>query len=252
MALMNDNKKTHFGYKSVDPEDKTDLVGEVFTSVAHKYDLMNDLMSLGMHRLWKKFAIDILNLKKGQKVLDLATGSADLARLMAKKVGAQGSVVATDINPSMLQQGIDKSLNQGMAENLQFQLANAEALDFEDNSFDAVTIGFGLRNVTHKEKALQEIHRVLKITGKLLVLEFSEVKAPLAKKLYDAYSFQVIPKIGKWVANDEASYQYLAESIRVHPNQDLLKQMLEDAGFSNCYFHNMSLGVVAIHVGYKL
>ena len=239
-------QRTQFGYDEVSPEEKTRRVRGVFDSVANKYDVMNDLMSAGLHRLWKRFAIDVSGVRAGQRVLDLAGGTGDLARLYAARVGPAGVVVHTDINGAMLGAGRDKLLDAGIV--LPTIQCNAEALPFSDRSFDIVSIAFGLRNVTRKDRALAEMRRVLVPGGVAVVLEFSRVAAPLAPA-YDWYSFNVLPKLGKLIANDEASYRYLAESIRVHPDQATLKQMMQDAGFDSVEFHNLAAGVVAVHVG---
>jgi len=237
--------RTHFGYEDVSVEEKTRRVRGVFDSVAGKYDVMNDLMSGGLHRLWKRFAVDLVPLRAGQKVLDLAGGTGDLARLFARKVGATGTVVHTDINLAMLAAGRDKLIDAGVA--LPTVQCNAEALPFPSRTFDLVSIAFGLRNVTRKEVALGEMRRVLRPGGAAIVLEFSKVAAPLAPA-YDWYSFNVLPRIGKAVAGDEASYRYLAESIRMHPDQSTLAAMMRDAGFDKVDFHNLTAGVVAVHV----
>lgn len=248
---MNDdftNKTTHFGYKTVEETEKQQKVGEVFHSVASKYDVMNDVMSAGMHRSWKRFAADISGVKAGDKVLDIAGGSGDLSKLFAKKVGQDGSVTLTDINASMLAVGRDRMLDAGL--NVPAMQCNAEALPFADNNFDCVIVAFGLRNMTHKDIALKEMQRVLKVGGRLLVLEFSKVWQPL-EKLYDAYSFKLLPFMGKLIAKDAESYQYLAESIRMHPDQETLKQMMLDAGLSKVDYYNLSAGIVALHKGIK-
>ena len=241
--------KTDFGFKEVEASEKAGKVAEVFHSVASRYDLMNDLMSVGLHRAWKMFAIVSANLQPGMRVLDIAGGTGDMARAFAKRVGTSGSVVLTDINASMLNIGRDRLLNQGLM--LPCVQCDAEALPFANNSFDLVCVAFGLRNMTHKELALAQMNRVLKPGGKLLVLEFSKITAAL-KPFYDAYSFKVLPWLGKKVAKDSASYQYLAESIRMHPEQETLKQMMEQAGFSRVGYHNLTAGVAALHMGYKL
>ena len=241
--------KTDFGFKEVEASEKAGKVAEVFHSVASRYDLMNDLMSVGLHRAWKMFAIVSANLQPGMRVLDIAGGTGDMARAFAKRVGTSGSVVLTDINASMLNIGRDRLLNQGLL--LPCVQCDAEALPFANNSFDLVCVAFGLRNMTHKELALAQMNRVLKPGGKLLVLEFSKITAAL-KPFYDAYSFKVLPWLGKKVAKDSASYQYLAESIRMHPDQETLKQMMEQAGFSRVGYHNLTAGVAALHMGYKL
>ena len=239
--------QTHFGFEQVAPEEKTRRVRGVFASVATKYDLMNDLMSLGMHRAWKRFTVELSGVRPGAKVLDVAGGTADLARLFAQRVGPSGQVVLTDINGAMLAVGRDRMINQGRL--LPAVQCNAEALPFPARSFDCVSIGFGLRNVTRKENALAEMRRVLRPSGVALMLEFSQVWEPL-KPAYDWYSFNVLPRLGKFVANDEASYRYLAESIRVHPDQPTLKAMMEQAGFERVEWFNLTAGVVALHRGY--
>jgi demethylmenaquinone methyltransferase/2-methoxy-6-polyprenyl-1,4-benzoquinol methylase len=246
------SNKTHFGYKTVDADQKEDLVAGVFDSVARKYDLMNDVMSLGIHRIWKKIAMMHTGLKKGQRALDVAGGTGDLTIEMSKQVGADGEVVISDINPAMLEQGRRRLIDKGIAGNVSFVEANAEDLPFEENSFDCVTIAFGLRNVTHQDKALESMYRVLKPGGRLLVLEFSKPVLPGLDKAYDFYSFNIIPLMGRLIAKDENSYRYLAESIRMHPDQVTLKQMMQDAGFERCTYHNMSGGIVALHKGFKL
>jgi demethylmenaquinone methyltransferase/2-methoxy-6-polyprenyl-1,4-benzoquinol methylase len=239
---------THFGYSTVDDSAKAGRVRGVFDSVAPKYDVMNDLMSLGLHRVWKAYAVAVAKPRPGDKVLDLAGGTGDLARAFAKPVGAGGLVVHTDINEAMLRQGRDRLLDEGIV--LPTALCDAESLPFANGSFDLVCVAFGLRNMTHKDKALAEMARVLKDGGRLVVLEFSKVAAPLARA-YDWYSFNVLPRIGQWVAGDGASYRYLAESIRVHPDQATLKAMMKSAGFGHVDVHNLSAGVVALHVGIK-
>ena len=239
-------ERTQFGFEDVSPEEKTRRVRGVFDSVARKYDVMNDLMSGGLHRLWKRFAIEVAQLRPGQRVLDLAGGTGDLALLFSRRVGAEGVVVHTDINGAMLAEGRDKLLDGGLI--LPTVQCNAEALPFADRSFDVVSIAFGLRNVTHKDRALAEMRRVTKPGGLALVLEFSQVAAPLAPA-YDWYSFNVLPRLGKLVAGDADSYRYLAESIRVHPKQEALKAMMEHAGFDRVEFFNLTAGVVAVHVG---
>jgi len=238
--------KTNFGYEKVSAEEKARRVRGVFDSVAGKYDVMNDLMSVGMHRLWKRFAVDLIPIRPGQRVLDLAGGTGDMARLYAAKVGASGVVVHTDINHAMLSEGRDKLIDRGLA--LPTVQCNAEALPFADRAFDIVSIAFGLRNVTRKEHALAQMRRVLRPGGAALILEFSRVAAPLAPA-YDWYSFNILPRLGRLVANDEASYRYLAESIRVHPDQESLARLMEQAGFDRVEYHNLTAGVVAVHVG---
>ncbi|MBY0445539.1 MAG: bifunctional demethylmenaquinone methyltransferase/2-methoxy-6-polyprenyl-1,4-benzoquinol methylase UbiE [Burkholderiales bacterium] len=240
---------THFGFKTVNESEKAQKVAEVFHSVAKKYDVMNDLMSGGLHRIWKFFTIETSGVKAGDKVLDIAGGTGDLSKAFAKKVGKTGQVWLTDINSSMLGVGRDRLLDQGYA--LPVAQCDAEKLPFPDNYFDCVSVAFGLRNMTHKDVALAEMCRVLKPGGRLLVLEFSKVWAPL-KPAYDIYSFKLLPFMGKLVANDADSYQYLAESIRMHPDQETLKQMMKEAGFGRVDFHNMTGGVVALHKGIKI
>jgi demethylmenaquinone methyltransferase/2-methoxy-6-polyprenyl-1,4-benzoquinol methylase len=237
-----------FGFRPVAPEEKTRLVGEVFRSVAPKYDLMNDLMSFGLHRAWKAYTVAVANVRPGDKVLDLEGGTGDLARAFVGPVGEAGVVVHTDINEAMLRQGRDRLLDEGKV--LPTVLCDAETLPFAGGAFDLVSVAFGLRNMTHKDKALAEMARVLKTGGRLLVLEFSKVAAPL-EKAYDWYSFKVLPRIGQLVAGDGASYRYLAESIRVHPDQATLKAMMKTAGFAHVDVHNLAAGVVALHVGVK-
>jgi len=243
--------ETHFGYRKVPRDQKARLVAGVFDSVADKYDLMNDVMSFGIHRLWKRIALEHSGLRRGMRALDLASGTGDLARRMASMVGPQGLVVLSDINLNMLRNGRYKLDDHGVVGNVDYSIANAEALPFPDNHFDAVTIGFGLRNVTHKENALAEMYRVLKPGGRALVLEFSTPVNPLFAKLYDGYSFKALPIMGKLLANDAESYRYLAESIRMHPDQETLRAMMTAAGFDQVDYLNMTLGVVALHTGYK-
>ena len=246
-----DDKSTHFGYRKVNRDDKSSLVAEVFQSVAPKYDVMNDLMSMGMHRLWKRFTIQQASIKPGQRILDVASGTGDLAMAFAKLTGPSGQVIMTDINEAMLSTGRDRLLDHGVIGNVECVQADAENLPFASNDFDRVTIAFGLRNVTDKLAALKSMYRVLKPGGKLLVLEFSKPQSMLLNKFYDFYSFNVIPKIGGLVANDSASYQYLVESIRMHPNQETLKAMMIEAGFEDVEYFNLSGGIVAVHQGYK-
>ena len=242
------DERTHFGFQSVSPDEKTRRVRGVFDSVADRYDVMNDLMSGGLHRVWKRYAVELVSVRPGQRVLDLAGGTGDVARLFADKVGASGAVVHTDINHAMLSAGRDKLLDRGLA--LPTVQCNAEALPFPARTFDVVSIAFGLRNVTRKEAALAEMRRVLRPGGAALVLEFSRVAPPLAP-FYDWYSFNVLPRLGRFVAGDDASYRYLAESIRVHPDQATLKGMMERSGFDRVEIHNLMAGVVAVHLGYK-
>ncbi|WP_028603141.1 bifunctional demethylmenaquinone methyltransferase/2-methoxy-6-polyprenyl-1,4-benzoquinol methylase UbiE [Ottowia thiooxydans] len=239
---------THFGYEDVDERDKARRVRGVFDSVASRYDLMNDLMSGGLHRVWKAYTVTVANVKEGHRVLDIAGGTGDLALAFAKKAGASGQVVHTDINEAMLRTGRDRLLDAGVI--LPTTVCDAEKLPFPDGYFDVVSVAFGLRNMTHKDAALREMARVLKIGGKLLVLEFSRVAAPL-QKAYDLYSFKVLPRLGKLVAGDDASYRYLAESIRMHPNQAELKALMKVNGFGHVDYHNMTAGVVSLHVGLK-
>jgi demethylmenaquinone methyltransferase/2-methoxy-6-polyprenyl-1,4-benzoquinol methylase len=239
---------THFGFKSVDEADKARQVRGVFDSVAPKYDLMNDLMSMGLHRVWKAYTLMVANLREGDRALDIAGGTGDLAMAFAKKVGKTGQVVHTDINEAMLKTGRDRLLNAGVV--LPTLVCDAEKLPFPNSYFDLVSVAFGLRNMTHKDVALAEMNRVLKPGGKLLVLEFSKVAEPL-EKAYDWYSFKVLPKLGKLVAGDDASYRYLAESIRMHPGQDALKALMHEGGFGHVDYHNLTGGVAALHVGIK-
>ncbi len=244
------DKTTHFGFQKVPVEEKAQRVRSVFDSVATDYDLMNDVMSFGIHRLWKRLAIGMANIQPGQQVLDLAGGTGDLALLMAPKVGPQGRVVLSDINNAMIRTGRARLLDKGIAGNVEYVQADAERLPFPDNSFDCITMAFGLRNVTHKQAALDAMYRVLKPAGRLLILEFSR-PAALLKPAYDFYSFSILPRLGQLIAKDAASYRYLAESIRMHPDQKTLVGMLESAGFEGCDFHNLTGGIVAIHRGYK-
>jgi len=255
MTQTNQSKEilqtTHFGYEQVPVDEKVNKVADVFHSVADKYDLMNDLMSAGVHRLWKRYTIETSGAKKGDTILDLAGGTGDLAIKFTRIVGPEGLVTLSDINGSMLENGRERLTNMGIAGNIEYVEANAESLPFDDNKYNIVTMAFGLRNVTDKEAALKSIYRVLKPGGKLMVLEFSKPVVPGLGTIYDQYSFKLLPLIGKLVANDEESYRYLAESIRMHPDQDTLKGMFEDAGFERCSYHNMTGGVVALHIGYK-
>ncbi len=243
---------THFGYRDVPVAEKEKLVGRVFTSVASKYDLMNDLMSFGVHRLWKRWFAATSGVRAGDSVLDLAGGTGDIAALLLPQVGAAGSVVIGDINAAMLRTGRDRLLDRGLVRNLEYAQLNAEALPFGDRSFDAVTIAFGLRNVTDKPHALREMHRVLRPGGRALILEFSSVRSQWFKPLYEFHSFQVLPRLGAFIADDADSYRYLAESIRKHPDQETLKAMMLEAGFAQVDVRNLSAGIVAIHRGYRV
>ena len=245
---MNPMSTTHFGFQSVDEQEKARHVRGVFDSVASKYDVMNDLMSAGMHRAWKAYTVMVANLREGSQVLDIAGGTGDLAMAFAKKVGASGRVVHTDINEAMLRTGRDRLIDAGVV--LPTLVCDAEKLPFPDTQFDVVSVAFGLRNMTHKDVALKEMCRVLKPGGKLLVLEFSKVAKPLTKA-YDWYSFKVLPQLGKLVAGDDSSYRYLAESIRMHPGQEELKSLMQQSGFGHVDYHNMTGGIVALHVGIK-
>jgi demethylmenaquinone methyltransferase / 2-methoxy-6-polyprenyl-1,4-benzoquinol methylase len=246
-----EKETTHFGFRTVAKEQKEGMVAEVFHSVAAKYDLMNDLMSFGVHRIWKRFTIDCSGVRRGQRVLDLAGGTGDLTAKFSRLVGEQGEVVLADINESMLRMGREKLRDKGVVGNVCYVQANAEALPFTDNYFDCITISFGLRNVTEKEEALRSMFRVLKPGGRLLVLEFSKPLFEPLSKAYDAYSFHILPKIGELVAQDSESYRYLAESIRMHPDQETLKGMMVDAGFENVTYSNLAGGIVALHRGFK-
>jgi demethylmenaquinone methyltransferase / 2-methoxy-6-polyprenyl-1,4-benzoquinol methylase len=243
---------THFGFKRVAAEEKASMVRGVFDSVAEHYDIMNDLMSMGVHRIWKRIAVQLSNVRKGEQVLDLAGGTGDLTTLFEKRVGDEGNVVLADINAQMLRTGRNRLIDRGLIGNVQYTQVNAECLPFADDSFDCVCIAFGLRNVTDKDAALRSMYRVLKPGGRAIVLEFSHPIDPITEKVYDFYSFNLLPKIGKWVAKDEESYRYLAESIRMHPKQDELKAMMETAGFERCEYFNMTQGIVAVHRGYKI
>ena len=250
MNKKENNKTTSFGFKTVSEEEKTEKVKEVFDSVATNYDLMNDLMSMGVHRLWKRFMLSQTGLKIGMKALDVAGGTGDIAALLREQVGESGLVVMTDINPSMLKEGRSRLLDKGKLKNIQVIQCDAEQLPFDNDHFDCVTIAFGLRNVTVKENALKSMFRVLKPGGKLLILEFSKPNEMLSPA-YDIYSFNILPALGEWVANDRESYQYLAESIRVHPDQEKLEQMILSAGFDRAEYRNLTGGIVALHIGYK-
>lgn len=244
-------KTTHFGFETVGWDEKQKKVGAVFESVASKYDLMNNLMSLGVHHGWKRFAVEASQVRSGQVVLDLAGGTGDLTRLFSEKIGPSGLVVLADINAAMIEVGRNRLLDQGLINNIKFAQANAEGLPFADNSFHCISIAFGLRNVTDKAAALRSMYRVCKPGGKLLVLEFSKPVLPGLNKVYDWYSFNLLPKLGQLCAGDASSYQYLVESIRLHPDKEKLKVMIEDAGFEDCYYHNLSGGIVALHIAYK-
>jgi demethylmenaquinone methyltransferase / 2-methoxy-6-polyprenyl-1,4-benzoquinol methylase len=243
---------THFGFKRVAAEEKASMVRGVFDSVAEHYDIMNDLMSMGVHRIWKRIAVQLSNVRKGEQVLDLAGGTGDLTTLFEQRVGDEGNVVLADINAQMLRTGRNRLIDRGLVGNVQYTQVNAECLPFADDSFDCVCIAFGLRNVTDKDAALRSMYRVLKPGGRAIVLEFSHPIDPVTEKVYDFYSFNLLPLIGKWVAKDEDSYRYLAESIRMHPKQDELKAMMETAGFERCEYFNMTQGIVAVHRGYKI
>jgi len=249
---MQDRKTTHFGYKEVPVEEKAERVKAVFDSVASRYDLMNDLMSLGIHRLWKRQAVELSGVRRGQRVLDLAAGTGDLSARFAGLVGAEGLVVLSDINAAMLEEGRGRMVDEGLVGNVEYALADAQQLPFPDDTFDCVTIGFGLRNVTDKQRALEAMYRVLRPGGRALILEFSKPVPKPLKTVYDPYSFKLLPLMGRLVAKDEASYRYLAESIRMHPDQETLKGMMEQAGFERCEYFNLTGGIVAIHRGYKL
>jgi len=248
---MTEEHSTDFGFQRVPPLDKARRVRAVFDSVVERYDLMNDLMSAGAHRLWKRYTLAIANLHAGQRALDVAGGTGDLAAGLARQVGPGGLVVLTDINAAMLARGRDRLIDEGNAGNLIFVQANAERLPFADGAFDCITIGFGLRNVTDKAAALNSMRRVLKPGGQLIILEFSQPQVAALKPLYDAYSFRVLPALGRWVAGDEASYRYLAESIRMHPDQEKLLSMMREAGLEGCRYQNLSGGIVAVHRGYR-
>jgi len=248
---MSNNETTHFGFETVNTEEKAGRVREVFDSVAENYDIMNDLMSAGMHRFWKAFMLARTGLRPGQQALDVAGGTGDITAGMAKQVGPKGHVFHTDINAAMLAVGSDRLLNKGLGGNITSRVANAEELPFDDSSMHCVTIAFGLRNVTDKQKALNEMARVTKPGGRVMVLEFSKLVAKWLEPVYDTYSFKVLPALGKLVADDADSYRYLAESIRMHPDQETLKDMMQQAGLEDCSYHNLSGGVVALHIGHK-
>lgn len=247
-----DKRTTHFGFQDVPVEEKAGKVADVFHSVAQRYDVMNDLMSFGIHRLWKRITLERSGVRKGNQVLDIAGGTGDLTRAFVKRVGSTGHVVLADINASMLNVGRDKLIDSGIGQEVDYVQANAEELPFDDNTFDCITIAFGLRNVTDKDKALRSMTRVLKPGGRLLVLEFSKPNNPVFEKIYDQYSFHILPRVGQLVANDADSYRYLAESIRMHPDQETLKGMMEEAGLGRVEYSNMTGGVVALHRGVKL
>jgi demethylmenaquinone methyltransferase / 2-methoxy-6-polyprenyl-1,4-benzoquinol methylase len=249
--MSNQENTTHFGFASVAWDEKEKKVGAVFDSVANNYDLMNNLMSLGIHHLWKHYMVALSFVRPGQFVLDLAGGSGDLTRLLSKKVGAKGIVILADINAAMLGVGRNCLLDQGIYSNIDFVQANAQTLPFADNSFHCIILSFGLRNVTDKDEALRSMYRICKPGGKVMVLEFSTPTLPGLQPIYDWYSFNILPKLGQFFANDAASYQYLVESIRMHPTQEQLKAMIERAGFEDCYYHNLSGGIVALHIAYK-
>jgi demethylmenaquinone methyltransferase/2-methoxy-6-polyprenyl-1,4-benzoquinol methylase len=245
-------KTTHFGFETVNVEEKAERVRTVFDSVASRYDIMNDLMSFGIHRLWKHIAVDLAGVRSGMKVLDLASGTGDLASRFAGLVGPEGEVVMSDINLAMLEEGRKRMVDDGHAGNVEYMQIDAETIPFPDNSFHVVTIAFGLRNVTDKDQALREMYRVLKPGGRALVLEFSKPVSKPLEKLYDFYSFKALPLMGRFVARDADSYRYLAESIRMHPDQETLREMMESAGFERCDYHNLTGGIVAVHRGFKL
>ncbi|WP_131782025.1 bifunctional demethylmenaquinone methyltransferase/2-methoxy-6-polyprenyl-1,4-benzoquinol methylase UbiE [Legionella gresilensis] len=249
--MSEQEKTTHFGFTPVAWHEKEKKVRAVFQSVAKNYDLMNDLMSLGIHRLWKRFTVELSQVKSGQAVLDLAGGSGDLTRLLSQRVGDPGYVVLADINSAMLNVGRERLINEGLVNNIAYVQANAETLPFHNDSFHCITIAFGLRNVTNKEAALRSMFRVCKPGGKLLVLEFSMPNVPGLKTIYDWYSFNILPKLGQFIAHDADSYKYLAESIRMHPSQENLKKLIEEAGFEDCQYLNLNGGIVALHIAYK-
>ena len=244
------NKKTHFGYQEVDELDKKKFVGDVFTSVAKNYDVMNDAMSFGMHRLWKKILIELASIGEDDFILDIASGTGDISKLISKEY-PNTNIFMSDINYEMLDEGRNRAIDESFSRNCHFCQLSGEELPFKDNTFDVITVGFGLRNFTNKEKGLKEMKRCLKKNGKLLVLEFSKPINPVFSKIYDWYSFNILPKLGSLLANDSDSYQYLAESIRMHPDQDKLKKMMLTSGLSNCKFFNLLNGIVAIHIGYN-
>lgn len=251
MKNRKEEKLTDFGYEQIPLSEKVHRVKSVFSSVAEKYDLMNDMMSLGIHRLWKRFALSLAEIRPKQKILDVAAGTGDISLLISKALNHSGQLVVSDINESMLEIGRSKLIDNGFIHNIEFVQADAENLPFEENCFDTVFIAFGLRNVSQKENALKSFFRVLKPGGRLIILEFSKPLIPLVSKIYDQYSFKILPWLGKIIAQDEASYRYLAESIRKHPDQQLLKSMMESEGFEGCEVFNLSSGIVAVHRGYK-
>ena len=244
------NKKTHFGYQEVDELDKKKFVGDVFTSVAKNYDVMNDAMSFGMHRLWKKILVELASIGEEDFILDIASGTGDISKLISKEY-PNTNIFMSDINYEMLDEGRNRAIDESFSRNCHFCQLSGEELPFKDNTFDVITVGFGLRNFTNKERGLKEMKRCLKKNGKLLVLEFSKPINPVFSKIYDWYSFNILPKLGSLLANDSDSYQYLAESIRMHPDQDKLKNMMQTSGLSNCKFFNLLNGIVAIHIGYN-
>jgi len=250
-APDSDDSTTHFGFQRVPKGEKQRRVGAVFDSVANRYDVMNDLMSFGIHRLWKRFTINLAGVHKGERVLDVAGGTGDLTEKLARRAGERGRVTLCDINASMLSRGRERLTDRGVVGNVDYVQANAEALPFAEDSFDCITIAFGLRNVTDKDAALRSMFYALKPGGRLLILEFSKPLLPVLSQLYDQYSFRVLPLLGRMVAGDADSYRYLAESIRVHPDQETLRAMMEEAGFERCQVYNMSGGIVAVHRGYK-
>ena len=251
MAKQDPDNTTHFGYRTVASDDKAGLVRDVFDSVANRYDIMNDLMSAGLHRLWKRYTIDRAGVRPGNVVLDLAGGTGDLARALCGKAGPDGHVVLADINAAMLRQGRSRLIDAGVSGNLSIAQVDAQALPFADGTFDCVTMAFGLRNVTDKDAALASIFRTLKTGGKAMILEFSSPNGAI-RPAYDLYSFKVLPALGRLVAKDADSYRYLAESIRMHPDQETLKDMMENAGFERCRYHNLAAGIVALHIGYRV
>lgn len=249
--MKSDDQTTHFGYQTIPIAEKVKRVGEVFDSVADRYDLMNDVMSFGIHRLWKRFAIELSNVRKGHTVLDLAGGTGDLTKQFSEHVKSEGVVVLADINRNMLSRGRDRLVDAGIVGNVYYLQVNAENLPFPDNGFDCISIAFGLRNITDKNAALRAMYRTLKPGGRVIILEFSKPNAALLKTMYDAYSFSALPLLGKYLVGDAESYRYLAESIRMHPDQETLKTMMETAGFESCDYHNLCGGIVAIHRGFK-